>query len=536
MIRSSEWRRTASRAVAAAAVFALPAYPAAAQTEITPPASACTASTVDGTNVAGNVADNNLGTRWSGGGDGAWLQLDLGSERSVGRVGVAVYQGNGRRNRFDIQVSTGDGTWTNALTGVQSSGTTTAEQFYDFPAPQNARLVRYLGHLATLSDGSQSPWNSVTEISVFESAVPTSTPTPGPGYVELTPAASAVTASTNDGNLPGNTVDGSLSTRWSANGDGAWIQYDLGAIQTVGYVKIAVYSGNSRRNRFDLQVSSDGAGWTNVITNKETSGTTTQLQDHEFDDVSARYVRYVGHMSNVGTFNSVSEVEVWGNPCTDCPPPPTATPTPTPTSTPITPTPTPTPRPTSGGPTDGWTQRSWTYTMHKPWNQPLENRFSYSNGVWTCWLFPNDPPFQPPPKEGGPRTELRWQNDYTSGQRMWDSDLWVLSPTRSTIMQLFGGSESQTGYQIRSFEDGTLKRYTSGLLASNAFGRWINAKVAHNVGTHTVRSYIDNVLVRTDPDRGPPSNVGAYYFKNGLYGCSTGRCESRFRNTKQWTR
>jgi poly(beta-D-mannuronate) lyase len=37
---------------------------------------------------------------------------------------------------------------------------------------------------------------------------------------EVTPAAGAVTASANDGNVPGNTVDNSLATRWSANGDG----------------------------------------------------------------------------------------------------------------------------------------------------------------------------------------------------------------------------------------------------------------------------------------------------------------------------
>jgi hypothetical protein len=174
--------------------------------------------------------------------------------------------------------------------------------------------------------------------------------------------------------------------------------------------------------------------------------------------------------------------------------------------------------------------------MHKPYNVDLSDRFSYSSGVWTCWLFPTDEAFQPPPKVGGPRTELRWHNDYTSGQHMWDSDIWVVSPTRSTVMQLFGGSESQTGYQIRSYEDGSLRRYTGDMLVTNAFGRWINMKVAHTVSTHTVRSYVNDALVRTDPDRGPPSNVGAYYFKNGLYGCSEGRCEDRFRNTRYWTR
>ena len=542
-------RRGAARGAAVVLAFGLHATMAAAQTEITPPASAVTASTSDA-NLPGNTVDNNLATRWSGNGDGQWVQLDLGAVQRVGSIRVAVYQGNSRQNRFDLQVASTLGAWTTVWSGL-SSGTTTAEQLYDFDDAE-ARWVRYLGHGNV--GASNTAMNSVTEISILAGLAPTptpttvptstptptatsptpdptsATPTPTPSVVDLTPGAAGVSASTSDGNLPANTVDGSLTTRWSANGDGAWIQYDLGAVHSVAYVRIAVYNGNSRQNRFDIQVSSGGGVWSTVFANRLTSGTTTALETHDLGGAGARYVRYVGHGSTVGTFNSVSEVELWGAVCTTCP-----TPTPTPESTP-TPSPTPTSTPGGGGPTDGWTERSWTYSMHKPWDQPLANRFSYVNGIWTCWLYPDDPPFQPPPKEGGPRTELRWHNDYTSGQKMWDSDIWVVSPTRSTVMQLFGGSESQTGYQIRSYEDGTLRRYTSNILVTNAFGRWINAKVAHNVSTHTVRSYINDVLVRTDPDRGPPTNVGAYYFKNGLYGCSTGRCEDRFRNTKFWVR
>ena len=361
----------------------LVAASASAQVEITPAASAVTASTNDG-NLPGNVVDNNLVTRWSGSGDGAWLQLDLGTNRTVSRVSVAVYQGNVRRNHFDIQYSTGGGIWTNALTGVSSSGTTTVEEPYDFPAPVTARWVRYLGHAATLNSGAASAWNSVAEVSVFEPSVaptptptPTSTPvpmstptptatpvltvtptptaTPVTSAVEITPAGSAVTASTNDGNVPANTVDGSLATRWSANGDGQWIQYDLGATQTIAYVRLAAYNGNSRSNRFDLQVAGSSAGpWTTVIAGGTTSGTTTALETHDFADQNARFVRYVGHGSTANTFNSLTEVEIWGSPCTTCP-----TPTPTATRTP-TPTPTPTSSQTcaarfdNGGPKSTW--------------------------------------------------------------------------------------------------------------------------------------------------------------------------------------
>jgi len=329
--------------------------PATAQTyvEITPPASAVTASTSD-TNVAGNAVDNNLSTRWSGFGDGAWLRLDLGAVRTVGRVGIATYQGNVRRSTFDIQVSTDNVAWTNAFSG-QTSGTSLAEEFFTF-APQSARYVRYLGHGNTVN-----LWNSVTELSVFQpattstptptptpavpTATPTATPTPAGSYVEVTPGGAGVTASANDGNLPANAVDNSLATRWSANGDGQWLQLDLGTARTVGYVRIAAYNGNVRQSRFDLQVATTAGAWTNVLTNTLTSGTTTAEQTFDFPDVSARWVRYLGHGNTVNSWNSLSEVSVFATACTDCQ---TPTPTPTPTATvgpTVTPTPTPTPRP-----------------------------------------------------------------------------------------------------------------------------------------------------------------------------------------------
>ncbi|MFI7065490.1 polysaccharide lyase family 7 protein [Kribbella sp. NPDC050124] len=65
-------------------------------------------------------------------------------------------------------------------------------------------------------------------------------PTTSAASGEITPAAGAVRASTSDDNLPGNAVDDDLETRWSGNGDGAWLELDLGAPTTVA--AIATYS------------------------------------------------------------------------------------------------------------------------------------------------------------------------------------------------------------------------------------------------------------------------------------------------------
>jgi chitinase len=170
---------------------------------------------------------------------------------------------------------------------------------------------------------------------------PTPTPTPASGYVEVTPGGSAVTASANDGNLPPNTVDNNLSTRWSANGDGQWIRYDLGTSRTIGYVRIAFYNGNSRQSRFDLQTSADNVSWSNAITGALSSGTSTNEQTFDFSDRSARYVRYLGHGNTVNAWNSLTEVSIFAT--SGGTPVPTPTPSPTPTPGGSNPTPTPVP-------------------------------------------------------------------------------------------------------------------------------------------------------------------------------------------------
>ena len=156
---------------------------------------------------------------------------------------------------------------------------------------------------------------NIDYVRVYQAGSGTPTPTPG-GGVEITPGAGGVSASSSDANVPANAVDNSLSTRWSASGDGQWLRLDLGSVRAVSHVRVAAYQGNLRRNRFDIQVSSDNAAWTTVLAGAETSGTSTAEQTFDFANVNARYVRYVGHGATLnagGTsaWNSVSEISVF---------------------------------------------------------------------------------------------------------------------------------------------------------------------------------------------------------------------------------
>jgi PKD repeat protein len=120
----------------------------------------------------------------------------------------------------------------------------------------------------------------------------------------------AATASADDGHVAANAVDGSLSTRWSAQGDGQWLRLDLGSVKPIGAVSVAWYQGNQRRSSFDLQTSSDGESWTTVFSG-QSSGTTLALEAYPVTATSGRYLRLVGHGNSTGTWNSVSEVELY---------------------------------------------------------------------------------------------------------------------------------------------------------------------------------------------------------------------------------
>lgn len=111
-------------------------------------------------------------------------------------------------------------------------------------------------------------------------------------------------------NFPANTLDGNLNSRWSAAGDGQWLTYDLGRYDLVESVDIAFHQGNTRVAIFDVLLSNDGLAWRTALASNVSSGTTLALQNFDFADWPARYVRLVGHGNSVNNFNSFTEVVI----------------------------------------------------------------------------------------------------------------------------------------------------------------------------------------------------------------------------------
>ncbi|MGJ8639739.1 MAG: polysaccharide lyase family 7 protein [Opitutaceae bacterium] len=149
------------------------------------------------------------------------------------------------------------------------------------------------------------PANSSTEVSFYQLEVTHSAlPVDPPPEPTLT-----ATASADDGNGPANTLDGDLDTRWSANGDGQWIQYDFGENIVINDLQIAWYRGDERFTTYDIEISDDASVWRTLILDQDSSGSTLALESANIPVSHGRYLRIVGHGNSSGSFwNSITEV------------------------------------------------------------------------------------------------------------------------------------------------------------------------------------------------------------------------------------
>ncbi|TMR94656.1 polysaccharide lyase family 7 protein [Nonomuraea basaltis] len=197
-------------------------------------------------------------------------------------------------------------------------------------------------------------------------------------------------------------------------------------------------------------------------------------------------------------------------------------------------------RASAADPTDGWRQASFTYSLQKPWNLSLSQRYSHdpATGTHRLWVYSTDEPMS----EGSatdPRTEMRWQQEYSSGRHMWDADVYVPSGTDgATIMQILRirrpSGTPATDFMVNAYNQngGTIRHYTGTVLKTGAYNTWWNLKVAHDAGSGKIDVYVDDRHVLTVADRGPATR----HFKNGVYHHGASRAEARFRDLRYWVR
>lgn len=163
--------------------------------------------------------------------------------------------------------------------------------------------------------------------------------------VDSTVTASAYQPNTNY--VAENVLDGiwgedaeSQQSRWSASGQGQWLQFDLGTKQTVTYANIAFLNARERQSDFEILGSDTEDFLTSSVVlgrqlSRQLQPEDSVMQTYVFTNpVKARYLRLVGYGNNAagssGNWNSIMEVELYAGKAPDtggsepAPPPPGA--------------------------------------------------------------------------------------------------------------------------------------------------------------------------------------------------------------------
>nr|XP_010930966.1 citrate-binding protein [Elaeis guineensis] len=165
-------------------------------------------------------------------------------------------------------------------------------------------------------------------------------------------------------------------------------------------------------------------------------------------------------------------------------------------------------------PTDGFTPVPLTegdFDIQKPYDKPLQDRYSYINGVHKMWVYSTDKPFKPgsPTK---PRTEIRIRgHDYSSG--VWQFEGYGFVPegtTGTSIMQILG---SDGPILMLKVYDGQLNYHSQKLVEPNIYNRWMRVNVIHDVDANKLTVFINGVQKLEVEGRGPST----FYFKCGVY-------------------
>ncbi|WP_197035571.1 discoidin domain-containing protein, partial [Paenibacillus sp. UNC451MF] len=145
------------------------------------------------------------------------------------------------------------------------------------------------------------------------------------GKIELNRG--TVTASSfqpNTNYVPANVIDGNWEdpeSRWSASGQGQWLQFDMGQPQAVTYLQIAFLNARERQSVFEILESNDPNFATSTLLlakrkSRSLQSTDSLLQPYVLDKpATARYLRFVGYGNTAagssGNWNSMTELAMY---------------------------------------------------------------------------------------------------------------------------------------------------------------------------------------------------------------------------------
>ncbi|WP_405402776.1 polysaccharide lyase family 7 protein [Paracoccus sp. Ld10] len=115
---------------------------------------------------------------------------------------------------------------------------------------------------------------------------------------------------------PEKSIDGDMDadSRWSSESQGGarTLLLDLGAQQTLTSLDIAFFKGDERKTRFAVEASVDGETYETVIPERQSGGTTADLEPFALDGVEAQFIRLTAKGNESNNWNSIVEIVAMG--------------------------------------------------------------------------------------------------------------------------------------------------------------------------------------------------------------------------------
>jgi hypothetical protein len=189
----------------------------------------------------------------------------------------------------------------------------------------------------------------------------------------------------------------------------------------------------------------------------------------------------------------------------------------------------------------GWSPETVSFNVQWPYNVSESSRYTYSGGVYHMLVYSNDAPFE----KGSttlPRTEQRFNPDYTSGEIQYQAEMMCPANENSyCIFQIHTGDAQETQFGSTTFmlfwfssDGGSVHDYSGTELAGNLGGQWFTVNADHNLVTHTITIWINGKQVWTQQDNGATD----FYLKDGVYEQNHGptyQMDTYVKNIQIWT-
>jgi hypothetical protein len=111
----------------------------------------------------------------------------------------------------------------------------------------------------------------------------------------------------HDGNIPANTFDSDLNSRWSAYGRNKWIEYTFAEEKYIQKIGLAFYRGDQRQYRFKIEGTTDGENWEELF-NGSSSGTTNEIEYFDIPPGIIKKILVTGNGNSANRWNAYTEI------------------------------------------------------------------------------------------------------------------------------------------------------------------------------------------------------------------------------------